>query len=241
MFSEQVHENIRQHAERMTPQECCGFIINNTSTGKVEIFPCDNIAENKTHNFVINPLQMLEAERLGKILAYYHSHTLGDETPSMPDKINSQSTQLPSLIYSVLTKKFYLYTPDNFKAPLIGRPFVWGISDCFSLVYDYYRYELNIVLNNNYFRHNVDDILQNNYFEKDAETQGFQLVNQLQKHDILLMKIDAKVGNHVAIYLGNEQILHHPGPGKLSRRSFYGSYWKKITSGIYRHRTLITV
>jgi cell wall-associated NlpC family hydrolase len=42
--------------------------------------------------------------------------------------------------------------------------------------------------------------------------------------------------NHIAVYIGNEMILHH-GHGRLSRRDIYGGFWQKHTTHHLRHKT----
>lgn len=233
-----VQSKIIAQSEQQTPHECCGFVILNNITKLVDIFPCENIAEDKTHHFVIAPNKLIEAEKIGKIIAYYHSHTMGDENPSLADKVNSRALSLPSIIYSIISRKFAFYIPENFETPLVGRPFVWGVLDCWCLVCDYYKQNLKIDLNNNFFRTSQEDLLQNDYFEKNIEAQNLVVVHDLKEHDILLMKINSKIANHTAVYLGHEQILHHPGD-RLSQRTFYGSFWKKNTYLKCRHRNLL--
>lgn len=234
-----IETEIKNQAKQNIPHECCGFIIVN-HTGKISrIYPTKNIAENTQDNFVIDPAEYIEAEREGKVIAYYHSHTLSDEQFSNADKVNSESLKLPLFVYSTITDKFNFYTPSNYEAPLIGREFVWGIFDCWALVVDYYKSKLNIKLDNHFFRKGHDDVLQNDYFKNNYESQHLIPHNEkLKEHDILFMKVESKTINHVAIYIGNDIILHHPG-GRLSQRTFYGSYWKKVTAMKLRHKDLI--
>jgi cell wall-associated NlpC family hydrolase len=48
------------------------------------------------------------------------------------------------------------------------------------------------------------------------------------------MHIVSPVPNHVAIYIGDNKILHHV-QGRLSSRDVYGSYYQKVTAKILRH------
>lgn len=234
-----MQEDIKNHAKESIPDECCGFILSNQNGKASRVYRTKNIALEPNFNFVIDPLEYIEAEKLGKIIAYYHSHTLGDERFSDADKTNSEAIQLPLFVYSTMTDKFNFYTPSNYKAPLIGRQFVWGIFDCWALVVDYYKQILNIELGNHYFRKDITNVNKEDYFERFYKSENLISHNGvLKEHDLLFMKVDSKITNHVAIYLGNDIILHHPG-GRLSQRTFYGSYWKKITHLKLRHNTLL--
>jgi len=43
------------------------------------------------------------------------------------------------------------------------------------------------------------------------------------------------IANHAAIYIGNQQILHHC-PNRLSKRDAYGGFWIDYTHSIWRHK-----
>ena len=60
--------------------------------------------------------------------------------------------------------------------------------------------------------------------------------DSIQYGDILLMKLDAIVPNHAAIYLGEMIILHHV-QGRLSSRDVYGGYYQKVTELCLRHES----
>jgi len=40
---------------------------------------------------------------------------------------------------------------------------------------------------------------------------------------------------HAAVYIGNQQILHHC-PERLSKRDTYGGFWRNYTHSIWRHK-----
>ena len=45
------------------------------------------------------------------------------------------------------TEQWGYYEPSGYKPPLLGRHWVWGITDCLSLVTDWYFEKKGIVLN----------------------------------------------------------------------------------------------
>jgi cell wall-associated NlpC family hydrolase len=51
------------------------------------------------------------------------------------------------------------------------------------------------------------------------------------------MQLDGSPGlNHVAVYVGEQRILHHLR-GRLSSRDIWGGYYQKSTGLIVRHRS----
>ena len=55
--------------------------------------------------------------------------------------------------------------------------------------------------------------------------------------DVIMMRIQAPVTNHAAVYLGNNIMLHHAF-GNLSARVPYGKYYRDRTVRIVRHKEL---
>ena len=53
---------------------------------------------------------------------------------------------LPWHIVSLLDERWCSIKPSGYEAPLVGREWVWGVSDCWTLVRDWYRQTLGIKL-----------------------------------------------------------------------------------------------
>lgn len=64
-------------------------------------------------------------------------------------------------------------TPDGFEMPYLGRPYVFGVFDCWMLCRDYLKREFNVELNPNAHLHipswytGDNDILDQNYRNED--------------------------------------------------------------------------
>jgi hypothetical protein len=58
----------------------------------------------------------------------------------------------------------------------------------------------------------------------------------LQWGDALLMQLQSPVPSHVAIYIGDDLILHHMR-NRLSSRDLLSGYYRKNTTHILRHRS----
>jgi Cell wall-associated hydrolases (invasion-associated proteins) len=77
-----------------------------------------------------------------------------------------------------------------------------------------------------------------NLYVDGFKSQGFRQVSldDLRRGDGILMQLGADLPNHGAIYLGNQQILHHV-QGRLSSRDVYGGYYVKNTAMALRHES----
>ena len=61
-------------------------------------------------------------------------------------------------------------------------------------------------------------------------------VEEVQPGDLILMNLVSPVPNHAAIYMGDQQVLHHV-QGRLSSRDVYGGYYGKSTAYALRHES----
>ena len=77
---------------------------------------------------------------------------------------------------------------------------------------------------------------QNPYFPKVLTESGFKKVNKndIQPNDILVMEGIFNKLNHVALYIGDQTILHHTLK-KLSCREIYDLQYIKKTKEVYRY------
>jgi proteasome lid subunit RPN8/RPN11 len=219
-----LYEKIKEHCLINPEIESCGLIIENAKGLMVE--PCKNISEFPRHHFLISSEEQKEKEYKGKLKAFYHSHI--DETDfSWLDKAVSESTKLDCLVYQIPTEKLLEYKPSGWKAPYVGRPFVPEIFDCYELVKDYYKKELNLTLGrpNHPFKSNpssdIKELTEMGYYENNPwlfdyfTNNGFSEVQSPEKHDILLIKTDTiKCPVHCLIWFMRDRVLHQPGDRK---------------------------
>jgi len=229
-MNKKVLEDIFKHAEECYPKECCGLIV--MIRRRQYYRRCQNITPNQGC-FVINPKDYADAEDSGDILKVVHSHCNQNAKPSQADLIGCEKSALPWVIVSWPTKQVHEFKPDGYQAPLIGREFVHGVVDCYSLVQDYYKQELRIEISD-FVR--PDDWWKKggNLYLDNFEKAGFVKTEKLEKHVGILMQVASPVPNHAAIYLGDNIILHHL-QNRLSCREVYGGYWQKNTWAILKH------
>ena len=115
--------NALNHAKKEDPKEAVGLLLN--KKGKKVYFPCKNIASNPKNTFILDPLDYIEGEKLGDIVAVIHSHPVTPPLPTQADKVSCESTGIPFHIVNPKTESWGYYEPNGFKAPLLGREYVW--------------------------------------------------------------------------------------------------------------------
>jgi len=224
-----------KHIEECMPKESCGLLA--IIKGQETYWPCKNIAESGFDYFVINPDDWAECEDTGEIIGIVHSHPVGSCHPSDNDKASCEHLGLPWYIYSVKNKEWHNFKPSGYKSPfLIGRSFIWGVHDCWSLICDFYKQNLNINLKKWPRPKTIKSFAENPYFEKVLTGSGFKEVDSedIKKNDVLLMDSGNNKLAHVALFIGDQTILHHC-LGKLSCRELYDLKYIQITKKVFRY------
>ena len=223
-----------KHAKEQDPRESVGVLI--VIKGKEQYYPCNNLSTYSQQCFILDPEDYVKADALGEITAIVHSHPVTPPSPSQADKVSCEQSGLKWHIVNPKTETWGYCEPTGYKPPLIGRQWVWGVTDCWSLVRDYYKQQHNIQLMDYERPTTPQDILDKPLFEQYAERTGFKELSnneKLQKGDVLLMSILHPTLNHVAIFLGDE-ILHHLAD-RLSTREPYNEWLLKCTGKRYRY------
>ena len=225
----------QKHAEICLPDESCGLLA--LIKGKKKYWPCKNLSVENFDYFIIDPDDWAECEDTGEIIGLVHSHPTGPIFPSETDKASCEFLGLKWYIYSPLINDWYSFEPSGWKPDsLYGRQWSWGNMDCWSLITDYFEEKLNIQLKKWPRPKTIKEFANNPYFEKVLQESGFKIIedNLLQTNDVLLMQGFYDKLNHVALYIGDQTILHHV-IGKLSCREIYDLKYQQITKKIYRY------
>ena len=222
------------HAKIEDPKESVGLLLN--VKGKERYYPCNNLSMTSYQCFILDPVDYVKADSVGEITGIVHSHPVTPPTPSQADLISCENSNLPWHIVNPKTEQWGYCEPSGYKAPLLGREWVWGITDCWSLVRDWYKEEKNIQLRDWERPKNPEDFLKNPMFERCAEATKFKQLKpnqKLENGDLLFMSIMGNGLNHVAIFLDGD-VLHHLAD-RLSCREPYSSWLLKCTGGRYRY------
>ena len=222
------------HAKDQDPKEAVGLLLN--IRGKQKYYPCQNLAITNHQEFILNPEDYVKADNLGDIVAVVHSHPSTPPIPSQADRISCEHSKLPWHIVNPKTEEWGECQPEGYVPDLLGRPWVWGVTDCWSLVRDWYKQEKNIELKDWDRPTTPEEFILNPMFERCAWRTGFRELRPEDKTmngDLLFMSIGSCGLNHVAIFLDGD-VLHHL-TDRLSCREPYSQWLLKCTGGRYRY------
>lgn len=253
MFNKSVEDYARCHAIKECPNESVGVIVQN------EYIMCKNIHKKPTNDFLVSDDE-LNSIGIENIQAVIHSHIADKGANSVPRLYPSKLDMQTQIAFNV---PFGIICCDDERAsevqwwgdmcpinPLVGRFFVHGIYDCYSLIRDYYKLEHNIVIpdfpRDWEWWYNADE----NMYVKGFAKAGFRQVskNEIKAGDGFFMPVSAQtvrdnIPCHGGIYLGNDTILHHKSginpydKGRLSVRENASRHMKFITH-VLRHKDL---
>lgn len=244
----EIKADIARMASLIPDAEACGLIM--SSSDGLVASACRNISPRPESSFAIPHSILRWAMGSGSLEAIWHSHC----PPSEPglselDKLVAEKLRVPCVAYDIERGQFHVHSPCGYEVPYLGRPFVPGVFDCWTLVMDWHWRELNIKLED--ISHEVRNVggaaLARLLARTDASSSG-ELLKALKDRgfaerpiqgglagDVLLMSSDnIQSPLHMAICLGKDRMLHHPEDGE-SLEEFISPYWRGIVKGCVRH------
>lgn len=121
---------------------------------------------------------------------------------------------------------------------LLDKPFIWGAQDCLTLFRKFYKTNFGIEITNYARPHDWSsdnlDLMRLCY-----EREGFDMITDwkakdLRPGDVLCISIGEQNPNHFAIYLGENEILHHVY-GRRSKKEPLHGFWRNHTGFLLRH------
>ena len=235
MFAAQALLDAKAHARDEFPKESCGLIVSG------RYVPCFNYATDPLNDFEIAPQAYLKAATQGVIEAVVHSHPNGLAYPSLHDMEQQIATAVPWIILPL--NDSIVLDPVAFgdqlpRAPLLNRPFVWGVFDCYSLIRDFYLLNHGVELPNvpreDQWWNKGQDLYQDY-----LKPSGFREISmrEAKPGDGFLMKFLSSTRlNHAGLLLKDSLILHHL-PLRVSRREPVG-IWGNAADLWVRHEAV---
>ena len=219
MFKKQIIDKAKHHAKAQWPKEAVGIIVD----GKY--LPQKNISPEPEKSFELPLNAIMAAMENDKLEGVFHSHPFNHQAPgkeiypypSAGDMAQQMATSVPWGI--VVCDAEMCTDPVWFgdrvpRLPLTERPFRHGVTDCYSLIRDWYFLEKKVLLKD--FPREWEWWLSDG---EDLYSQGFADAgfveipqNEVLPGDVFLARIPrSKVVNHGGIFLGGsgDIILHH--------------------------------
>lgn len=121
---------------------------------------------------------------------------------------------------------------------LEGKQFQLGQQDCFTLVRDFFQKNFSISIPDisrpNDWVPEESDLINQHYHLSNFEKLDVDETWPPRPADVLVCTVGGSVPNHLVVFLGGNQILHHK-VAMLSSRETMRPAWKRYTSYILRH------
>ncbi|MBA8881734.1 Mov34/MPN/PAD-1 family protein [Phyllobacterium myrsinacearum] len=255
----EAFEAAKAHSRAEYPKESCGVIADGVYVPfeNVALPEFEHVAEGKCGcqlcSFVIDG-EDYAARTAGKTVNYIvHSHPDGPRYPSKGDMEQQIATQVPWAIITTDGERVSDPTiwGEGQIAPMIGREFMHGVHDCYSIIRDTFRLgkdklaeqdiewpfdpiELPEVPRDDAWWELEGEDLYTQLFSK----FGFEVINMADARpgDVFLCAVgDSGKLNHGGVLLGNDCLLHHL-PKRQSRRDPSGLWGRSADLWIrYKH------
>ena len=217
------------------PQEACGIVKNGL------FIPIHNVSESPTETFSFSPADSFDHLDADAIV---HSHTANKftddpRTPSFEDMQGAENTGKPWGIVHCdgenVTDILWFNEP-TVTVSLIGRDYIAGVYDCFTLMRDYYRINYGTV-SSIYPRPPDWQTWNPTFMEASIRAYGFtdKALNAPRTvGDVVLLAINSDYINHIGVVLENDGFLHHMYNRKSTVDTL--SKWNKFIRAILEYK-----
>lgn len=212
LITNELKNKIASAAKEAYPNEMCGFVIGD------DFFVVENISQTPKDSFEISHIAQTEFAPRCKF--FIHSHPDGWACPSKKDMEQQRITDIP---WGFIATDGKAVSEINFLGDSLPihdlelRPFVHGITDCWSAIRDWYKLKRNVQLKDfprswRWWHENEDMYMDN------LEKAGFEFysLEKMKKEgpkegDLFLVNLDRRGPklNHAGVYLGNGLGYHH--------------------------------
>jgi proteasome lid subunit RPN8/RPN11 len=235
----QAFEFAKMHARSVYPEESVGFVVEGRYV-PVKNIAADPSAHREEGCFCRLCTFRVSASDTSRFLTIadmiLHSHPDGPSAPSKRDMISQIESGVPWGIISLDDERIsdpVLWGDQLAIKPLLGRQFMHGISDCYSLIRDIFKTGKDELAATGITKEwPFDPIVLREVPRNDAwwegdddlygllpPSHGWSRVNSsdVRPGDTFLIKVRSKKFNHAGSLIGSNLIMHHL-PGRMSRR-----------------------
>ena len=226
---------MRAHAERAWPEEACGVVAG----GRYE--ERTNVAADRESSWQMDP----DVLRGGDIRAIVHSHPPGCSRSRRRRTCSARLTQPCPRHRSADAERRgsaqagepFFWGPGEAPDAYLGRSYRHGVTDCYTLVRDWYARERGLALPAlAYDWRWFADAPELDLYSSWRKRLGWRRVDTAaaQPGDLVLLALmGAHVANHAGVLLEDGTLLHHPSarpydPTCLSRRTPVGRLVKYV-------------
>lgn len=196
---------MRKHAADEYPREACGIVVND------HYHRCSNIASDPEAEFRIDPQETLRLTQSSPLQAVFHSHPGGIPVPSASDMRGQITSRVPWAICvsgpEDRASQPFWFGDQAPQAPIIGRGFRHGVTDCYSLVRDWRR-SVGWIVPPDFPRDWEWWNKGQNLYMDLYKQAGFHEVQVPKKGDMCLIQIRGKVC-HAGLFVDEGMLLHH--------------------------------
>jgi proteasome lid subunit RPN8/RPN11 len=224
-LDEQVVTSMREVAKELWPKECCGVIVDG------RFIVQENIAKDPAISFEIDQKVWATHDNIQAII---HSHCAPRYgiNPSELDMTIQIDTDIPWGIMHA-TKDWasrpLWFGEFRLDQPLVNRPFIHGVLDCYSLIRSYYWQQRSVTLPE-YPRDDGWWLKGKDLYVDNFAKAGFSRMDpeDMETGDVVIFCMKGDKPHHAGIYLEGGQLLHHLA-GRTSCTDAYVR-WKKFAT-----------
>ena len=208
IFPVSVINDAVAHAKETFPLECCGAVIGG------EYVRFKNTSSDQENEFVIDDAGFDAAYAAGAVEAVIHSHN-DCEHASYADMEQQQAVDVP---YGIINMRggaplHVVFFGDGVPVePLIGRPWFFGVWDCWTLVRDYFSNEVGRSGPNPPKEYGFWERGES-VFEEYIESAPFRRINlsSAKPGDLLFYRLSPKTKyyDHCGVMQDKGLVLHH--------------------------------
>ena len=225
-----LRKEMIDHAKEEHPKESCGFIIVNKTRSRYGYMRCKNIASSNDQ-FVIDPKSWTKLKPSEDIFAIVHSHNMESLSGASirPSELDFQQAKASGLPWIICSATGLLETIEPIHGtPLYGRPWIYRIWDCWTMVEDVYRANNWGTIDWQALIPQDIRYVDQNLFHREFIKHGWkEVISDLLPGDIYVN------GGHTGVVLPNRQLATHLF-SRLSEKVNYNRTWYHPSVKFYR-------
>lgn len=210
-FDHQEIEKAVKHAKEEYPNESVGAIIDK------RYVKFANVSPSASNSFMLKDDMFNVAYMQGRVDCLIHSHHDSEKAlATKEDQITQQEFDIPFGIIELKNNSptHVVFWGDTLPIePLIGRPFFYGVWDCYGLVRDWIRINQNVIPPNpprDWIFWWKKIAMFEEYVKSGQMPYEFINLKDIEVGDILLYNVDGSTYmNHCGIVVEGGKVLHH--------------------------------